>query len=108
MGQVRMVLVKDFLGHAIVAAEVAAVRYADAQVAQLASPRVAEQTVGGNQVGRLLPSLRYCKGTGACFDERNDFGTETFGHGRYCPTLVQSGYCARAKKSPLVRAFPAW
>ena len=43
MGQVGVVLVKDVLGHAVIAAEVAAIGHADAQVAQRAPQGVGEQ-----------------------------------------------------------------
>ncbi|MNV77810.1 hypothetical protein D3C71_1712650 [compost metagenome] len=42
--QVGVVLVEHFLGHAVVAAEVAAVRHADAQVAQRTPQRVDQLT----------------------------------------------------------------
>jgi hypothetical protein len=44
--QVGVVLVEHFLGHAVVAAEVAAVGHADAQVAQRAAQLVAQQAIG--------------------------------------------------------------
>ena len=46
--QVGVVLVEDFLGHAVAAAEVAAVGDADAQVAQRPAQGIAQQARGGN------------------------------------------------------------
>ena len=51
MRQVLVIAVEDFLGHAVVAAEVASVGDADTQVAQRATEPVAEQTVGRNSLG---------------------------------------------------------
>ncbi|EWS63543.1 hypothetical protein Y695_03225 [Hydrogenophaga sp. T4] len=46
--QVGVVLVEDFLGHAVAATEVAAVGDADAQIPQRAAQGIAQQTRGGN------------------------------------------------------------
>ena len=50
VGQVGVVLAEDLLGHAVAAAEVAAVGHADTQIAQRAAQGVAEQALGGQRV----------------------------------------------------------
>ena len=74
--QVRVVLVEHFLGHAVAAAEVAAVGDADAQVAQRPAQRVGQQAGGGRW---------RCAGTprGQRGDALVDQGDHAFGHRGY-------------------------
>ena len=52
--QIGVVLVEDRLGHAVVAAEVAAVGHADAQIAQRPAQRIAQQAGGFDGCLRCL------------------------------------------------------
>ena len=52
MRQVFVIAVEHFLGHAVVAAKVAAVGDADAQVAQRTATLVAQQSAGDDGGGR--------------------------------------------------------
>jgi len=69
--QVFVIGVEHFLGHAVVAAEVAAVGDADAQIAQRAPKLVAEQAGGGNGLA----------GDGGAQVALIDDGDDAFRHG---------------------------
>ena len=75
MRQVFVIAVEDFLGHAVIAAEVAAVGDADAQVAQRAPSPVAKQAGGGNGLG----------GDGGAQVALIDDGDDAFRHGGIVP-----------------------
>ena len=74
--QVRVVLVEHFLGHAVVAAEVAAVGHADAQITQGAPPGVHQQASCWRRVQRYLGHQ-----VGVALVHQ---GNDTFSHGRDC------------------------
>ncbi|MCY1548011.1 hypothetical protein D9M68_840970 [compost metagenome] len=70
--QVGVVLVEDFLGHAVTAAEIAPVGDADAQVAQRAAQGITEQAGGSHRHGG---DARH-----GVDETLIDQGNDTFGH----------------------------
>ena len=78
MRQVRVVLVEHFLGHAVAAAEVAAVGDADAQVAQRPARRSGSRPVAGDGATRAAAAAQRRR---PLVDEGND----AFSHGAILP-----------------------
>ena len=90
MRQVTVMLVEHFLGHAVAAAEVAAIRDADAQVAQRPAQAVVQLTGGGCRLccaGHRGPQRR-----AALIHEGND----TFSHGQFVPHGASRGLAGAA------------
>ena len=76
MRQVGIVLVKNLLGHAIAATEVAAVGHADAQVGQVAAQGIGQQAGGQHRPPSHAVSSNGGEPGQALVDQRN----HTFGH----------------------------
>ena len=79
--QVDIILIENLFGHAVAAAEIAAVGHADAQVVQGALQTVL-QVPGGPNPGSLGKSCRRCSQT-LCplVDQGENAGRGIFGHG---------------------------
>jgi hypothetical protein len=87
--QVLVVFVENFFGHAVIAAKVAPIGHADAQVAQRAPPRVSQQAIGAQLRAGRKSRWGQGKRAGALVYQRNNPGRVAFGHGSIFEKLEQ-------------------
>ena len=101
--QVLVVLVEHFLGHAVAAAEVAAVGHADAQVAQRPAQRVGEQAGG-----RRWPARARARGQrGDALVDQGKVNSRVVGPilpARPCRGLRRSGAPSTSMQTPEMKA----